>query len=153
MSAVQIELSTVAYLKEYGADLFQEHADEAEPHFADHVDPNWEFYESQGDSIVVLVAKDPEDGLIGYLVAAFVPSPHYAHLAFVQVDLIFVRAEHRRRGVGVRLLRRAKELAKAVGPRVSHMLLHAKRGSTFEAYLDGTDAVADETVYRVKLWE
>lgn len=78
--------------------------------------------EAQG-GLFSLVAYEGDE-VIGYSINFLGPHMHYAECINAQNDVLFVRNSHRKGRVGLELIRRTEQLAKAKGAML--MLWHAK---------------------------
>lgn len=132
------------------ADLTRAHWLETEPGMTvDGPRPAVDLYIAmeQAGSIIALGAFHGSE-LIGYSVAFVATHLHYG-FPYAHHDLLFVRQDHRRGSLGLRLIRRTEEAAKSRG---AHMVLwHVKPKSTLESIVTRTGYTLEEAVYRKDL--
>lgn len=142
---VDVKLSSVAEIRQFGDALLRAHAAEAEPDLAEHFDPKWDDYRvaELSGQLIVLAAWNGSD-LVGYAVAAVVPSMHYA-LTLCQHDLLYVAPEWRAKRIGRRLLDRMRQQAKAWG--AHRLLMHAKPNSKLWTMLMLLGMKVEETIF------
>lgn len=99
------------------------------------LDPDWDrFIElEQAGALLTLIARVEEE-VVGYSVSILVPNHlHYRGLAYACNDLIFLRQENRRSGLGLRLIQATETHAIATGHRA--LLWHAKEGTPLDLTL------------------
>jgi GNAT superfamily N-acetyltransferase len=101
----------------------------------------------QADALIAFGAFDADE-LVGYAVAILGLHLHYRVL-YAQHDLLFVRPDHRRGTLGLRLMRAIETALKARGAKF--VVWHAKPQSTFNMILVRTGYAVEETVYRKDL--
>lgn len=150
--ALTIEPIMVRELREQGTALFHLHAEEVDPESSSRVLPQWDLYEAaQNDGRLLVLGAfvgetDSSRGrlLIGYAMAALVPSMHYADLTICQLDSIFVMRSWRSLGAGLRLIRALRDEARECG--AERLIMHA-RDSRLERILSRLGFQRAETVY------
>lgn len=101
----------------------------------------------KADALVAFGAFDGAE-LVGYSLAILGPHLHY-NVLYAQHDLLFVRADHRRGTLGLRLKDITEVAVKARGAKF--VVWHAKPGSAFNTILERTGYIVEETVYRKDL--
>ena len=99
------------------------------------LDPHWErYWELDAAGLLLTLIARVGAEVVGYSVNILVPQHlHYRSMPFVQNDLIFVRQEHRGRGIGVRLIRETEKVAKALDYQA--VMWHAKKDTPLESTL------------------
>lgn len=96
--------------------------------------PDVERYYALDDQGMLLLLGAYVDGeLVGYSVNFLMNHLHYAELRVCSNDLLFIAKEHRQSKLGLQLIKRTEEEAKARGAQM--VLWHAKPGTTLEALM------------------
>lgn len=101
-----------------------------------------------GQAFVVLGAFSDGGELVGFIALMTSINPHYGQV-FCTSESFFVHPDHRKRGVGLKLLQQAKRIAKeggAIGLKVS-----SRVGSKLDEIMQGTDAMHTNNTYTVIL--
>lgn len=133
---VTIRRTTIAEVRDRCADLLREHWQEiARNKTLMVLDPDWDRYESldaDGHLLVLLAETDAGD-VVGDSITFVVRHLHYAGLIVAQNDVLFVAAEHRRTGAGLRLIAETEAQAKEVGARL--VMWHAKQDTDLAALM------------------
>lgn len=140
------EISVSEYIGKV-ADLTRAHWQETEPGVSsDGPCPVADVYAAleQVGNVVAFGAFDGDE-LIGYSVAILGPHLHYG-FTYAHHDLLYVRPDHRRGSLGLRLMRMTEEAAKARGARF--VVWHVKPGSTLESILSRAGYAVEEVVYK-----
>ena len=83
--------------------------------------------------MVIALAARIGDELVGYSVSFITTHLHYADLVVANNDVLFVSRAHRAGRVGLQLIRKTEQAAKARGARL--MLWHAKPATVLEALM------------------
>lgn len=97
--------------------LLVEHLREIDPHLASYeIAMSDAIYGSLDRAGILSVVTARDDGaLVGYLLLAFLPHPHYKWVTFGSVTLVYVAKAWRGSGVYGRMLDRALDLGKDCG--------------------------------------
>lgn len=115
--------------------LFVAHYDELTTNKSIMVlDPDWETYQALHDTGKLLILGAYHgDKLAGYSVNIVASNLHYRGLVMCSNDLLFVHPDYRESPLGLRLMAKTREHARALGAKL--MLWHAKQGSTLDKLL------------------
>lgn len=123
---VEIRESTVDEMLAHAGQLFAEHWDEIALNKQVMVlkpdEARYRSMEASGGMLILAAFVDGE--LVGYSVNFVIHHLHYADLCVCSNDLLFIAQSHREGGLGIRLMRRTEEVARARGARL--VLWHAK---------------------------
>jgi len=134
-------------LRVHGLELLDEHYDElCVDKGALRLDPAWDRYESliaSGAMFALCVWIGSE--LIGYSACLVQPHLHYRRSIWAYNDVLFVRKQHRRGTIGVRLIKATEEEAAKRGANV--MAWHAKEGTALQEILPSMSYRLQETIY------
>jgi GNAT superfamily N-acetyltransferase len=100
--------------------------------------PDWDQYERllKADMLRCVTCR-AGDELIGYVVFIVHPHLHYKTCKTAFEDMHFIRKDHRKGRVGIRLFKYAEEMLKAIGVNriIVHTKVHLDNSKLFE-YLD-----------------
>ena len=89
------------------------------------LDPDLEQYKRINDAkLLVCVTCRCDEELIGYIVFFVQPHIHYRTCLTAFEDMYFVKPEHRRGRLGIRLFQYAEKVLRAVG--INRIILHTK---------------------------
>lgn len=120
----------------YRCENFFDIVSELENLFPDHYDelcvtkdfplaPDYEQYRSLNDAKLLVTITCRCDGeLIGYIVFFIKPHIHYRTCITAFEDMYYVKPEHRRGRVGIRLFKYAEDVLKNIG--IHRIILHTK---------------------------
>jgi predicted GNAT superfamily acetyltransferase len=132
---VEIRESTVDEMLAHAGELFAEHWDEIALNKQVMVlkpdEARYRGMEASGGLLILAAFVDGE--LVGYSVNFVIHHLHYADLCVCSNDLLFIAQSHREGGLGIRLMRRTEEAARARGARL--VLWHAKPNTALAAIL------------------
>lgn len=127
-------------------ELMRMHQHETEDEFDNEkVVPNASYYralEAMGGCVAFGAFDD--DVIVGYVVMIVIQHQHY-DFKYGHHDTLFVRPDVRG-SLGIRLMQRAREAAKALGAR--HIVWHAKPGSMMEKLLIKKQCVIEDVLYK-----
>lgn len=98
----------------------------------------------QAGGVVAFGAFDGEE-MVGYSVAILGPHLHYSYL-YAHHDALYVRPDHRKGSLGLRLIRATEAESKMRG--AVCVTWHVKPNSKLESILNRTGYTVEETVYR-----
>lgn len=99
------------------------------------LNPDWEAYaDLEGQGIFKLFTARDAGVLIGYFAAFCRKHIHYKDHVFAYNDVLFLKAEYRKTGVGAGLLRFAETCLREDG--VSVMVVNTKRHKPFDSLLE-----------------
>lgn len=85
------------------------------------------YYQIEGNGMLLIVGAYADGELVGYSVNFINQHLHYADLWTCMNDIVFVRQDLRKSGIGLELMQRTEQLAKARGAQM--MLWHAKQNT------------------------
>lgn len=88
------------------------------------------------------------DEMVGYCVAFTVPHLHYGFM-YAQHDVFYLRPDHRKGSLALRLIRLTEQAAKERGARF--IAWHAKPDSKLNKILSRTGYVVEEVVFKKEL--
>ena len=143
-----LPIKAIDYLSQ-ATDLMVSHWQENESELTDQ-GPNPYlpmYYAMEKADMMIMLGCFEGTVMVGYAIAFVYPHPHYG-IVFAQHDVLFVRKDMRRGSLGLRLIHRVKEEAKARGARF--ICWHAKPGSAMDKILR-TRSVLEELVYREEI--
>lgn len=127
------------------------HADELATH--KHlmvVAPDWDRYaamEETGRMFGLFAYEGPV--VVGYSVNFVLPHLHYSDLVYGQNDVLFLHPDYREGGVGLALIRRTEEVAKARGARL--FCWHAKPDTALDLLLPRIGYGVQDVIYSREL--
>jgi len=108
-------------------------------------DPIIEVYQAlEADGKLIAFGAYCDGEMVGYSVAILGNHLHYRFL-YCQHDVLFLRKDQRRGGVGLRLMQITEEAAKEAGAKF--MTWHAKHDSPFKALLEKRGYGVEETLF------
>ena len=123
---VLVTNSNIDEMRKFADQLFEAHYEEIALHKGSmKLDPNWHRYYvlEEQDAVVCLAAWLGEE-MVGYSVSILYEHMHYKDVLVMHNDVLFVKKEHRRGGLGIKLIEATEEMAKA---RECHVVLfHSK---------------------------
>lgn len=129
--------------------LLEMHADELATHrHIMTVSPDWAKYEAmeQANMVMGLFAYDDAVGrLAGYSVTFVCNHLHYSDLLYAQNDVLYVHPHYRKSRVGLDLIARTEDLARARG--VRFMLWHAKPDTALDKLLPRLGYDVQDVIY------
>jgi predicted GNAT superfamily acetyltransferase len=96
-------------------------------------------------TLLSLGVFDDDGSLIGYSINILAPNLHYGDVMMCQNDVLFLREDHRKGTLGLRLMRETESQAKARGAEV--MVWHAKPGSNLDQVLQRLRYDVQDIVY------
>ena len=102
------------------------------------LEPNYEAYRRFGEAGLLRSVTCRIDGeLVGYIVFTLSPHLHYKSCLTAYEDVYFVKKEHRKGRIGIRLFQYAEQALKRIGVKrvVMHTKVHLDNSKLFE-YLD-----------------
>jgi GNAT superfamily N-acetyltransferase len=137
---VEIRLSDVDEMRQRAGQLFKEHWEEiALNKGVMKLSPNWRaYYELEERGVLVCLAALIDEELVGYAASFVYQHLHYSALTVIQNDVLFVAEEHRKSGLGRRLIRRTEQMVKALEAGEHKMaLFHTKPGTAADKVLEG----------------
>lgn len=151
--ATEIRQSSLSELREEaGLLLVEHHCEVVKDRELMRLKPDWDRYQylEDSDMLLILTAWASEE-IIGYCVCIMTSHLHYADLQVCTCDALFVHEEARRsRGVGLRLMEVAEEIAHENG--CEAVFWAAPVGSRMNQILDGLNGYQKrEVVYQKRL--
>lgn len=144
---MRIELGSILDVIDNAEALFTAHFDEIALHKERLIlSPDRERYQllENAGALFTLIVRDDSDAIAGYAVTVVVRHMHYDML-YAQNDVIFLRDDLRRSGVGVDLIRAAEVEAKSRGAVV--LAWHAKQGTALERLLPALGYGVQDVVF------
>jgi len=100
------------------------------------LDPNWEGYAQIFDAGIghIMTARTEEGKLVGYSVCTMVPHLRYKSVKWAEGDIFFLHPDYRKGREGIRLLKAAEHMMKALGAEKLYqkIKLHKDVGKVFE---------------------
>lgn len=110
------------------------------------LNPDWDAYETleEDGTLKIFTARDDKT-LIGYFVVFCRPHIHYKDHVFAYNDVVFLKAEYRKAGVGAELLRFAEKWLKE--DKVSVLVVNTKRHKPFDNLLVDLGYTHTENIY------
>lgn len=103
------------------------------------------YYAMEAQGMLLVIAAYQGDELVGYSVNFVMSHLHYADLWVCSNDLLFVTKAHRQGRLGLQLMRKTEELAKARGAQI--MLWHAKKDTTLNTLLPRMGYGVQDIIY------
>ena len=110
------------------------------------LNPDWDTYEvlEQEGTLKVFTVRDDKN-LIGYFAVFCRPHIHYKDHVFAYNDVVFLKAEYRKAGVGAELLRFAEKWLKE--DKISVLVVNTKRHKPFDSLLENLGYNHTENIY------
>ena len=100
------------------------------------LDPNWDVYANLCDTGVahIVTARTSEGELVGYSVCMLSPHLRYKGVKWAEGDVFFLHPAYRKGRAGIRLLKAAEKMMKALGAEKIYqkVKLHKDVGKVFE---------------------
>ena len=133
---IKISETKVAEVKERIQPLIEAHWREI-ANYQDSVplSPDWDMYQrlqDKGSLVIIIVEED--DQMIGYSVFIVVKHLHYTSLLVAQNDVLFLRADRRKAGIGLRLITESEKILKTKN--VNKVQWHVKLKHDFSPLLE-----------------
>jgi GNAT superfamily N-acetyltransferase len=150
-ATTEIRATTVDELRQHAGALVVEHWDEVERLVQSREpQPNWPRMVAM-EAVDVMFARGlwVGDELAGYSVNIVFPSLHYSGLTQVTNTALFLAKQHRRDGLGRRLVEDTKREARRRG--AEEVLWHAKGGTAAERLFVAMGADVIDTTYRMRV--
>jgi GNAT superfamily N-acetyltransferase len=148
---VEIRESNVDEMLAHAGELFSEHWEEIALNKQVMVlkpdEARYRGMEASGNLLILAAFVDGE--LAGYSVNFVIHHLHYADLCVCSNDLLFIAQPHREGGLGIRLMRRTEEAARARGARL--VLWHAKPNTPLAAILPRMGYGVQDIIYSQEL--
>lgn len=108
-------------------------------HFKDiKLNPDWERYlkAEQADALRIFTAREDDNQLIGYIVFFIANNPHYAQSKQAQQDVLFLRKDKRKTGLGRDFILWADEMLRSDGVDVVYHHVKAAKELDFSPLLE-----------------
>lgn len=146
--AQELRRITVDDMFAHGMPLFRRHHEEVGGARATlPLDIDWHRYHAleSTDSLIAIGAFDGMGHMLGYSVAFLCRHLHSSQVLVAQSDVLYVRPEARRGGLGLRLIVETEKAAREEGAEVC--IWHAKTGTALEAILPRIGYEPTESVF------
>lgn len=91
------------------------------------------YYQIEANGMLLIIGAYADGELVGYSVNFMNQHLHYADLWTCMNDIVFIRKDMRKTGIGAGLLKRTEELAKQRGAQM--MLWHVKENTALAALM------------------
>lgn len=91
------------------------------------------YYQLESNGMLLVIGAYADGELVGYSVNFLTQHLHYSELWTCMNDIVFIRQDMRKSGIGAGLMQHTEELAKERGAQM--MLWHAKENTTLAALL------------------
>ena len=145
-SVYEIIESSVSALRESHSLFVKNHEEAATNKELMVLKPDWNRYldiEAVGKLLVLVAYAD--GAIVGYSLNVIDSNIHYADLVVCNNTVLFVLPEHRASPLGLRLMKRTREHAKAYGAAV--VVWHAKEHSSLSKLLSRKRIKVEEIIY------
>ena len=133
---VDIRATNIDELRSEAIGLFEEHWEElATDKGAMKLVPHWkQYYELEERDAIVALAAWMGDQMVGYSLSMVFRHLHYSELWCLQNDILFVKREYRRGGLGLKLIEATEEVARKL--ECGMILWHSKLDTTLGVLLE-----------------
>lgn len=101
-----------------------------------NLNPDWDMYRSveRRNNLVLLVARDEDDMIVGYAAFLLNLNPHYKDFLYAIEDVFYVVQDNRGSRIAVNMIKKSEKILKAKG--VDTIVHHAKFTNTFAPFLE-----------------
>ena len=110
------------------------------------LDPNWTAFRTlDADGIVRVLTVRSDAELVGYIIFILCPALHYRTVLLAHDDAFYLKPEHRKGTLGIRMFKEAEKMLAADG--VDRIMYHEKHKAPMGKILDYLDYVPRETIW------